>query len=382
MFQRILMLKPEVDLNVNFLDLAYQTKTVKESVIPRLQELIERNQFIGGEAVSEFEKQFADYLNVEHCIALNSGTDALRLGLLAGGIHPDQEIITSPLTFIATAEAANQVGIVRFADVDIDTFTLSPESVNFNTTERTRAVIPVHIYGMPADMDAFETIARKENYLLIEDACQAHGSSISGRRTGGFGLGAAFSFYPTKNLSAFGDAGAFTTNDHSMAEKVRLLRNHGQSGAYQHDLEGYNSRMDAFQAIVLSQKLKFLDCWNSERQQIAAAYREGLRELKGLKFQASRSGCEHVYHLFPILFEQRTAIMEFLDSRNVQTRVIYPTPLHLMKAYRHLGYEKGEFPNAERICREVLCLPVFPGMQKAEVDFVIACIHEFMGAGG
>ena len=167
-----------------------------------------------------------------------------------------------------------------------------------------------------------------------------------------------------------------------MAEKVRLLRNHGQSGAYQHDLEGYNSRMDAFQAIVLSQKLMFLDCWNAERQEIATAYREGLGELKGLKFQASRSGYEHVYHLFPILFEQRTAIMEFLDSKNVQTRVIYPTPLHLMKAYRHLGYEEGEFPNAERICHEVLCLPVFPGMQRTEVDFVIACIHEFMGAGG
>jgi len=368
-------------LTVPFLDLTPQTQAVQYEVLERLRELMNENLFIGGETVSEFERYFAEYCGSAHCVALNSGTDALRFGLAAAGVGPEDEILTSPLTFIATVEAANQVGRVRFADVDPGTFNLSIREVEQKITKKTRALVPVDLYGLPADLPAFEKIARQRDLVVVEDACQAHGGAVTGRRTGSFGRCAAFSFYPTKNLSAFGDAGALTTSDRDLAERVRLLRNHGQTGPYRHESEGGNSRMDAFQAAVLTLKLPHLDRWNQERRKIAALYRQGIGDLAGFRLQDIPPGFHHVYHLFPLLVERREALQAFLESRQIQTRIIYPIPLHLMPALKHLGYRPGDFPYAEEICAKILCLPCYPGLGESQVEEVVAAIREFSQAG-
>jgi dTDP-4-amino-4,6-dideoxygalactose transaminase len=317
---------------------------------------------------------------VRHCVGLNSGTDALRLGLLAGGIEPSDEVITSPLTFIATAETANQVGNVRFADVDPGTFNLCARDVSARLTSKTRAVIAVHLYGQPASMPDFEKLAERKSLLLIEDACQAHGASIGGRKVGSFGKGSAFSFYPTKNLSAFGDAGAFTTDSKVLSDRIRLLRNHGQTGPYFHEFEGYNSRMDAFQAVILSRKLRLLDRWNQQRRGIASFYSEGLKDVEGVLIQKTPPDYLHAYHLYPILVVNRDRLIGYLEDHGIQTRVIYPTPIHLMPAYSHLGYQRGDFPNAEEVSSRVLCLPLYPGLEAAEADEVVLRIRRFYGS--
>ncbi|MGW8178589.1 MAG: DegT/DnrJ/EryC1/StrS family aminotransferase [bacterium] len=367
------------NVRIPFLDLSFQTAEVAPEFVTRISQLVEGNQFIGGETIGEFESAFAHFCGSQHCIALNSGTDALRLSLSAAGLEPDQEVITSPFTFIATAEAISQTSLLRLADVESDTFTLSPNAVEETISTRTRAVVPVHIFGLPANIPALEETARKYDLFILEDACQAHGAAIEDRRTGNLGMAGAFSFYPSKNLGAFGDAGAVTCDDAAFAEKMRLLRNHGQVRSYFHVVEGFNSRMDSFQGAVLSLKLSHLERWNLERQKIADLYRDELAALEQVKFQKVPPGYTHVYHVFAILVERREELQKFLRDAGIDTRVIYPVPIHLHPAYAHLGLSKGDLPNAESISTSVLCLPIYPGLERTHVSEVAKQIRRFYG---
>ena len=368
-------------VRVPFLDLSTQTRQVASSYYSQLRELVEQNRFIGGEQVESFEKDFAGFCGTRYCIALNSGTDALRLGLLGAGLEPDHEAITSPFTFIATAEAISQTCNLKLADVDPDTFNLSPTAVEENLSPQLRAVVPVHIFGLPADMNAFSRLASQHDLFLLEDACQAHGAAVNGRRAGSLGNAAAFSFYPSKNLGAFGDAGALTCQREDLAVTLRLLRNHGQVGSYYHEIEGFNSRMDAFQGAALALKLNYLEEWNLQRRRIAEIYRNELQDLPEVHCQRVPPGDVHVYHVFAILAEDRSGLQEFLKAKGIETRVIYPVPIHLHPAYRHLGLEKGDLPNAESICNSVLCLPIYPGLEPTQVSKVAMQVRRFYGKG-
>jgi dTDP-4-amino-4,6-dideoxygalactose transaminase len=364
-------------VKIPYLDLSYQTCQVSEEFFTELRSLVDGNQFIGGNRISDFEKTFADYCGTEFCVAVNSGTDALRIALLAVGVGRDDEVITSPFTFIATAEAISQTGRLVLADIDPETYTLDPESVRERINTATRAILPVHIFGLASDMPALQRIANENNLKLVEDACQSHGASIQGRKAGSIGNVGAFSFYPSKNLSAFGDAGAVTCNSPELAEKIFMLRNHGQTGAYIHALEGFNSRMDTIQSTVLTLKMRYLDEWNQWRSDLAGIYRDGLGDIEEIKFQRVPDGYEHAYHIVAFLCEDRDNLSAWLLEKGVDTRVVYPTPLHLMKAYAHLGFEKGSFPVTERVCEQVLCLPVYPGMPKENAQQVVKLIREY-----
>jgi dTDP-4-amino-4,6-dideoxygalactose transaminase len=362
---------------IPFIDLSFQTRTVLDEFLARVRELCGSDQFVGGVPVEDFEAGFASYCGAAHCVALNSGTDALRLALAAWGVSGDDEVITSPFTFMASAEAASQTGQVVFADLDPDTFNISPESVREKLTEKSRVLLPVHIFGLPAAMPELAVVAEEKSLILLEDACQAHGAAIDGRRVGALGQAAAFSFYPTKNLGGFGDGGALTCRDGKLAEKVRRLRNHGQTGPYHHEDIGFNSRLDAFQAAVLTLKLRHLDDWIDERRRLARIYREVLSGIGEVSFQKEPGGCCHSYHLLAVLVDRREELIRFLNSRQIDARVIYPTPIHLLPAYRHLNHRKGDFPVAEEICDRVLCLPLYPGMTEAQAVEVADAVRQF-----
>jgi dTDP-4-amino-4,6-dideoxygalactose transaminase len=359
------------------LDLSLQTQQVASQFSEELQLLLKQQRFVGGHPIEEFETQFAAFCGVHHCVALNSGSDALRLGLLAAGVKPDDEVISTPFTFIATAEAISQTANLILADIDPNTFTLSAEAVTEKLSPRSRAIVPVHIFGLPADMKNLETLCTKQDLLVIEDACQAHGASIDGRRVGSFGTAAAFSFYPSKNLGAFGDAGAITCQTDAVAERVRLLRNHGQIRPYRHQFKGFNSRMDTIQSLVLRLKLPLLEKWNERRRRLAEIYRTELDEVEEIRFQKVPEGYQHVFHIVALLAERRSELMQFLRAKGIETRVIYPVPLHLDAAYGYLGYKKGDFPNAEVICEKVVCLPVYPGLSDRQAHEIALSIRAF-----
>jgi dTDP-4-amino-4,6-dideoxygalactose transaminase len=362
---------------IPFLDLSSQTQIVLEDFLARVRDLCRNSHFIGGAPVEEFEAAFASYCGAAHCVALNSGTDALRLALAASGVSGQDEVITSPFTFMATAEAISQTGRVVFADLDPDTYNLDPASVREKLTERTRALLPVHIFGLPAAVPDFAELAERKGLVFIEDACQAHGAAINGQRVGSFGEAAAFSFYPTKNLGGFGDGGALTCRELALAGQVRTLRNHGQTGPYHHAQIGYNSRLDAFQAVVLTLKLGHLDGWVSERRRLAGIYREALAGVGEVVFQKEPEGYHHSYHLMAVQVDRRQELMGTLKQRGIETRVIYPTPIHLLPAYRHLNHRRGEFPVVEKICDRVLCLPLFPGMTQSQAAEAADAVRRF-----
>jgi dTDP-4-amino-4,6-dideoxygalactose transaminase len=365
--------------DIPFLDLSFQTEMVASQFILELTRLVEQNRFIGGRPVEAFEEAFASYCGVPYCIGLNSGTDALRLSLLAAGIEPEDEVITSPFSFIATAEAISQTSILKLVDVDLDTFALSSAAVNDQITSKTRAVVPVHIFGLPSNMTAFRELSERFDLFLLEDACQAHGAAIGNRRAGSLGDAAAFSFYPSKNLGAFGDAGAVTCWEGGVAERLRLLRNHGQVGSYLHHIEGFNSRMDTFQSIVLGMKLDFLEGWNCERRKVAKLYTSELADLEEVRFQGVPSECKHVYHVFAILAERRDELQNYLQESGIETRVIYPIPIHLNPAYKHLDLGRGDLPNAETIADSILCLPIYPGLDSSRIGVISEQIRRFYG---
>jgi dTDP-4-amino-4,6-dideoxygalactose transaminase len=366
---------------VPFLDLRSQFARLREEVLGVLRDVAESTNYILGPRVVEFEERFAAYLGVKHCIGVNSGTSALHLALLGAGVGPGDEVITVPMTFIATSWAISYTGAIPvYVDVDSETYTMDARQVEGRITKKTKALLPVHLYGQPADLEPLLDISRRHGIPLIEDAAQAHGARYRGQAAGSMGLCGCFSFYPGKNLGAFGEAGAVATNDSQLASRLRALRDHAQQQRYHHDEIGFNYRMDALQGAVLSVKLKYLERWLEAREFLADRYRKHLAHLP-LVLPANPSDRRHVWHLFVVRHPERDRIRTELEVRNVHTGLHYPIPLHLQKAYRHLGYQPGDFPMAERIGRECLSLPLFPEMSIRQHDWVIESLHDIFEKG-
>jgi dTDP-4-amino-4,6-dideoxygalactose transaminase len=364
---------------VPYFDLKKQFASLRNEIREALDRVCCNTSFILGEEVSEFEKEFAAYCEVKYCVALNCGTSALHLALLAFGVNPGDEVITTSNTFIATAEAICYTGAkLVFVDIDPKTGNLDPALIERVVTGRTKAILPVHLYGRPADMDPILGIARKHGLVVIEDACQAHGARYRGRRVGSIGHAAAFSFYPSKNLSAYGEGGALTTNDAGIAELVRSLRNHGQSGPYTHERIGYNYRMDGFQGAVLRVKLKRLEQWNTRRKEIAALYRSVLQGAN-VEIPLDDPRDERVYHLFVVYVERRDAVRAALQARGVHTAIHYPRPVHLQPAFAALRFGPGSFPHAERACERALSMPFFPEMADEQARYAAEQLADVVG---
>ena len=367
---------------VPLLDLKEQFLTIKEEVMAALEQVLESCEFILGPNVSAFEQEIAEYLGVKHAIGVGNGTDALVLILDALGIGPGDEVITTPYTFFATAECVSRLGAKPvFVDIDPITLTIDPEKLEQAITSRTKAVIPVHIFGRAADMLAIMDIASRHHLFVVEDACQSIGGEIEGKKLGTFGNAGAFSFFPTKNLGAYGDGGLVVTDDDALAERVRMLRAHGSKVKYHNELMGYNSRVDEMQAAVLRVKLRHLNEWNSRRRQIAHEYNKLLKDLP-LEFPDPGKDGEHVFHLYTILTDNREELRGYLKSRGVETGVYYPTPLHLQPAYADLGYCKGDFPVSESACERNLSLPMYPELTDEQIHYVAETVRGFFEERG
>jgi len=363
-------------MNIPLIDLSVQHSQIKPELDAMLDRVIADNAFIHGSYVAQFERQFADYLDVRHVIGVANGTDALHLTLRACGIGPGDEVITAANTFIATTEAITAAGAsIVLADIDPRTYLIDPQQIERLITPRTKAIIPVHLYGQPADMQTIMEIADHRHLLVIEDACQAHGARAGGRRVGTIGTAGCFSFYPGKNLGALGDAGAIVTNDDDLADRIRLLTNHGSRIKYHHEIEGWNSRLDTIQAGALSIKLSHLDRWNAERATIATLYASHLRN-SGVVTPVAAAG-DHVWHLYVIETPKRAALMRALHARGVGAAIHYPIPLHLQPAYSHLGYTRGAFPHAEQAADRILSLPMYPGLTAPQIAQVATAIWDF-----
>ena len=352
---------------VPYLDLQAQYDTIRAEVLTALEEICESSKFAQGPATSDFEAKFAACCGVDHCVSLNSGTSALHLALRCLDIGPGDEVITVAMTFIATAWAISYVGAKPvFVDIDPARRTMCPTKLEAAITPRTKVIIPVHLYGMPADMHRIKTIADRHGVPIIEDAAQAHGARYRGKRVGQFGQIACFSFYPSKNLGAYGEGGALITNDASIAQRARSLRDHAQSQKYLHDEIGYNYRMDSFQAAVLAIKLKRLDGWNIARADRAAYYTELLsNSTYRLPMHFSDSEC--VWHCYVIESPERDRVRSVLQDAGIETAVHYAVPVHLQKAYAHLGYKPGDLPVTETLCQRCLSLPIYPELSKEKI---------------
>jgi len=365
-------------VGVPFLDLSPSHAPLKESLLTAFGDLIDANSFVNGPAVTRFEEAFAAYCGSTTCVGVASGLDALRLGLIACGIEPGDEVIVPANTFIATVEAVSQAGGVPvFADVTETDYNLDPAAVEDALTERTRFVIPVHLYGQMADMRALSALAGRFGFGIVEDACQAHGAERDGVAAGTAGLAAAFSFYPGKNLGAMGDAGALTTGDAEIATLVRSLREHGQTRKYEHDLQGYTARLDAMQAVVLLAKLELLDGWNRQRQEAASYYAAALDGVGDLRLPVVVEGSTHVWHLYVVRTGDPAVLAGRLAERGIGTGRHYPEPVHLSRAYAGLGYSRGSFRRAESHAAEVLSLPIFPGIEEWQLEAVVTAVAEF-----
>jgi len=362
---------------IRYIDLQAQYQTIKDEIDVAIQQVLSSSQFILGAEVEAFETEFAQYCQTKYAVGLNSGTSALHLALLAAGLKPDDEVITTSYTFVATAAAICYVGAKPvFVDIDPGTCTMDPAKLEQAITERTRIIVPVHLYGNCADMDPILAIARKHNVLVIEDAAQAHGADYRGRRAGSMGELATFSFYPAKNLGAYGEAGAIVTNNRAFAERLKILRDHGQTERYHHDELGYNYRMEALQGAVLRVKLRHLDEWNSARREHARRYRETLANTGvDLLEETPESRC--VYHIFPVFSPQRDALREHLNGAGIQTGVHYPIPIHLQRGYQQLGFGLGDLPITERVSKEALSLPVYPELTENNIRHISDTIGQF-----
>lgn len=366
---------------VPFVDLKLQYHSMKEEIDRAIQGVLERTDFVLGEAVRTFEDAFAAYCGVDYAIGVDSGYSALELILRAYGIGPGDEVITAANTFIATVLPVSNCGARPvLVDIDPDSYNLNPELIEAAITPATRAIIAVHLYGRPADMDAITAVARRHELVVIEDACQAHGAFYKDRRAGSLGNAAAFSFYPSKNLGAYGDGGIVVTSDPTIADKVRLLRNIGQQIKYQHTVKGFNHRLDTMQAAILRVKLAHLDRENRWRRQAAALYNTLLADLP-VQTPTEPDDVEQVYHLYIVRTARREALQAHLAEAGVATGIHYPIPIHLQPAYADLGYQPGDFPVTEAYASEILSLPMYPGLTDAMVAYVANQIEEFVTAG-
>jgi dTDP-4-amino-4,6-dideoxygalactose transaminase len=366
---------------VPFVDLSTQTEVVRDVVLEDLSALMEAGGFVNGPRVESFESAYADYVGRRHCVGLASGLDALRLGLVALGLEPGAEVIVPAMTFVATFEAVVQAG-GRPVVVDVESdANMDVDAAAAAVGGKTFAVLPVHLYGQMADVQALGALAESRDLVLLEDACQAHGARRDGVGAGTAGAAAAFSFYPSKNLGAMGDAGAFVTDDETCASTVRALRQHGERSRYRSDLIGYTARMDAVQAVVLERKLPFLDRWNEERREAASFYTAELGDVGDLRLPTVHADGEHVWHLYTIRTSDPVALASFLEARGVMTGRHYPEPPHLSHAFAHLGHREGAFPVAEAIARETLSLPLYPGIREQELAAVVEGVLEFYRRG-
>jgi dTDP-4-amino-4,6-dideoxygalactose transaminase len=364
---------------VPYYDLKEQYSALRSEILEAIDRTCRSAAFSLGDEVAAFENEFASYCEARHGIAVNSGTSALHLALLSAGVGPGDEVITTPHTFMATAEAIAYTGAkIVFADIEPRTANLDPRLVEAAITARTKAILPVHLYGRPVDLDAFQELAGARKIALIEDAAQAHGARYRGRRVGALGMCGAYSFYPSKNLGAYGEAGAIATNDDRVAQYCRAARSHGECRRYFHDFIGYNYRMEGFQGAVLRVKLRHLDDWSARRKTIAQRYREKLGGL-ALAMPQDDPRDECAYHVFVIYVENRDSVQAELKKRGIGTAIHYPLPLHLQKALVHLGYEAGDFPHTERACQRVLALPLFPELTTEQVDYVCDSLREILG---
>ena len=363
---------------VPFLDLERTHAPLIDELLRDVEALLRSGAFVNGPAVSEFETAFAGFCGAEACVGTSSGLDALRIALLAAGLAPGDEVIVPAQTFVATLEAVTQAGGTPIvADVSPGDLCIDPAAVDAARTSRTRAVLPVHLYGQMADMRELGAVAAIAGIDVVEDACQAHGSRRDGIAAGTSGRSAAFSFYPGKNLGAIGDAGALVTSDGALEATARALREHGQSHKYDHVLEGYTARLDTVQALALLRKLPLLESWNDERRRAAALYLEALAGLGDLALPPVPSGSEPVWHLFVIRTEHPDELAEHLRAFGIGTGRHYPTPVHLTAAYAHLGHPAGSFPVAEELSRTCLSLPIFPGITEAELEAVVGAVRTY-----
>jgi dTDP-4-amino-4,6-dideoxygalactose transaminase len=366
-------------VRVPFVDLQAQHRALNDQIEAAVRDVLARGDFVLGAAVEQFEAQFAELIGVRHAVGVGSGLAATELALRAAGIGPGDEVITAANTFIATVCAIAAVGARPvLVDVSPDTYTLDPAALAAAVSPRTRAVVPVHLYGHPVDVDGVLAVARQHHLAVIEDAAQAHGARYRGRCVGGFGDAAAFSFYPSKNLGACGDGGLVVTDDDQIASRIRLLRNYGQRAKYHHSVVGTNSRLDTLQAGILSVKLPHLPAWNEARRRHAATY--GALLSGHVHAPRAAAEVEHVYHLYVIETDRRDEVQRLLRDRGVQTGVHYPIPVHLQDAFSHLGHRQGDFPVTEAAAGRILSLPMYPELTEAQIEYVAEALGDALSA--
>jgi len=364
-------------MQVPLVDLRAQYRAIKSEIDEAIAKVIDEAAFIGGRHVSEFEEAFAPYCGARYCISVGNGTDALYITLRALGIGPGDEVITVANSFIATSEAITMTGAkIAFVDCDPQTYNINVEQVSRALTPRTKAIVPVHLYGQPADMPSLKDLANRHGLFIVEDAAQAHGAEINGQRVGTFGHAGCFSFYPGKNLGAYGDGGAIVTNREELATKCRMISNHGRVRKYDHDFEGVNSRLDALQAAILNVKLKHLERWTEKRRAVARTYKD-LLEATSIRMPVEAKGMRHVYHLFVVRVANREIVMTKLKKSGIETGIHYPIALPHLKAYRYLEYGSEDFPVATKYSKEVLSLPMFPELNEDQLQYIC---HQLMNA--
>ena len=365
---------------IPFVDLKAQYHSIKSEIDAAIQHILENSQFILGAEVAGFEKEFAQYCGGVHGIGVNSGTSALHLALLAAGIGPGDEVITAPFTFVATTAAIGYTGATSvFADIDPASFTIDPARIEAAITPKTKAILPVHLYGQAADLDPILEIASRHKLIVIEDAAQAHGAEYKGRRVGSIGDLGCFSFYPGKNLGAYGEGGAVVTNNAKYARTIRMLRDWGAEKKYQHVLKGYNYRLEGMQGAILRVKLRYLEAWTEARRAHGSRYSELLAGA-AVETPHVMPWARHVFHVYAVRTKQREALQSALMARQVQTGIHYPIPIHLLPSYAELGHKAGDFPHSERAAEEVLSLPMFPELSAAQIEEVAAAVRECSAA--
>ncbi|MCJ7472343.1 MAG: DegT/DnrJ/EryC1/StrS family aminotransferase [Actinobacteria bacterium] len=365
-------------MEIPFVDLKTQYHSIKKEILEIVDNVMENSAFIGGSFVKKFESDFTEFCNAKYCVGVGNGTDAIIISLRSLGIGPGDEVITAANSFIATSEAISQTGAkVVFCDVDEATRNINPDLIVEKITDRTKAIIPVHLYGQPADMDSILEIAKQNSLYVVEDCAQAHGARYKGKKAGTFGDIGCFSFYPGKNLGAYGDGGAIITDNKELEEKIRKFANHGRSEKYNHEFEGINSRLDGMQAAILSVKLKHLEEWNNKRNTNARTYNEKLKGIKDLITPVIPYDRDHFFHLYVIRSKERDRLKKFLTENGISCGIHYPIALPNLKAYSYLKHRPGDFPVSSGLQDEILSLPMFPELNTKQIEYIASIIEEF-----
>jgi dTDP-4-amino-4,6-dideoxygalactose transaminase len=367
-------------MNIPFVDLKAQYQQIRSEILPELEKVCQSTSFVLGPFVKTFEENFAKFIGSKYTIGLNSGTAADQLAIQAL-IQPGDEVITTPNTFIATSEAITAArGKIVFADIKENTYNIDPLKLESKITAKTKVIVPIHLYGQPADMDPIMEIAGTYELYVVEDAAQAHAAEYKGRKAGSIGDAAAWSFYPGKNLGAYGEAGAVTTNSEEIADFIVKYRDHGSSEKYSHEFEGHNMRMEGFQGAVLNLKLKYLVEWTEKRRRNAEIYNELFKDVEDVITPATSPDVKHVYHLYVIRVKDRKELQQYLSTKGIASGFHYKYPLHFQKAYKYLGYKAGDFPVTEKVMSEIISLPMYPELTAEQIEYVADSVKEFVGS--